>query len=221
MGQVNNKVVIVLIVCFILASGIIYIRPDSTPPTKKRVLREALSNIEGWENKGLTPLEENISEALLLDEYVNNIYSRGNDQVFLYIGYYHTTKKVGAAHDPTVCFPGQGWVLSDKDKKKLVLDKEDGISISYSLMKAVRGEETRFLLYWFQSYDKAVSDTFFQKINSFFNKILNKGEDNAFVRFTMPIGERSNEECQRIILDFVKAFYPVFLDYVKEDTNRM
>ena len=78
-----------------------------------------------------TPLGPKIVKALELDDYANQSYSDGKDTISLYIGYYFTAKKVGAAHDPLVCFPGQGWVVSDTQKDKIVLNPKPGNSVSY------------------------------------------------------------------------------------------
>ncbi len=158
-----------------------------------------------------------IVKALELDDYANHNYSDGNDTISLYIGYYLTSKKVGAAHDPLVCFPGQGWVVSDRQKAKIVLNPRPGNSISYSSMIVQRGSQKELIVYWFQSYDKTNPDTFSQKIASLWKKLLTQREDNAFVRISTPLGEKSLPECREAIFQFIRAFYPVFLDYIKDE----
>ena len=178
-------------------------------------LKQALADIHKWENNGFSPFDQKIVDALELDDYVNRSYTKGQDIVSLYIGYYHTTKKVGAAHDPLVCFPGQGWALTDKKSGELILNQETDNSLSYSSMIAQRGLQKELVIYWFQSYDRTNPDTLSQKISSLLGKILNNREDNAFVRITTPIGEKSIYESQETIFKFIKDFYPVFLEYIK------
>jgi EpsI family protein len=166
--------------------------------------------------KGYTPLGPKIVEALELDDYANQNYSNGNDTISLYIGYYFTAKKIGVAHDPLVCFPGQGWVVSDKKKDKIVLNPKPGDSISYSSMIVHRGLQKELIIYWLQSYDKANPDTFSQKITYLYQKIFQHREDNAFVRVSTPMVEKSLSECQETIHKFIRAFYPIFLNYVRQ-----
>jgi hypothetical protein len=106
--------IIILIICFALTSIVIYRHPSSQAVKKPVQLNQALTDIKGWAFRGHTPLEPKIVKALELDDYANQGYSNGSDTLFLYIGYYFTAKKVGAAHDPLVCFPGQGWVVTGK-----------------------------------------------------------------------------------------------------------
>ena len=46
-----------------------------------------------------------------------------------------------------------------------------------------------------------------------------QGEDNAFVRVSTPVSEKSLSECFETISEFVKSFYPVFLDYVENKSR--
>jgi EpsI family protein len=207
---------IILIICFALTSIFIYQTPASKTVKKQVMLTQALSDIKGWAMRGYTPLDPRIVKSLELDDYVNHNYSNGYDTIALYIGYYFTTKKVGAAHDPLVCFPGQGWVVSDTQKDKIVLNPKPRGSISYSSMMVQRGSQKELIIYWFQSYDQTNPDTFSQKITSLYQKIFRHREDNAFVRVSTPIEERSLSECHEAIFKFIRSFYPVFLNYVKQ-----
>ncbi len=207
---------IILIICLILTSVFIYSSPSSTVAKKEVSLQQALKDIEGWNKLGNSPLEPEILEALELDDYLNQSYSNGTDKISLYIGYYLTTKKVGAAHDPLVCFPGQGWVLSNREKSNMKLNSENSRPISYSTMTAERGLQKELLIYWFQAYDRTNPDTFSQKISSLYHKIFNHREDNAFVRISIQVEKKSLSKSHATIADFIKSFYPVFLNYVNQ-----
>jgi EpsI family protein len=210
--------VILLITCFIITSIFIYRQPEVNLKAKNERLTEALKNIPGWKINSASLLEKNIADELKLDDYLNQSYSResdGKDVISLYIGYYYTGGKIGAAHDPQVCFPGQGWITSKGQKGTLKLgDNQDEI-VFYSTMIAEKGQEKELVLYWFQSYDKANPDTFSQKINSLLAKIKQKREDSAFIRITVSIGNEPIDVYKNVALDFVKDFYPVFLNYIR------
>ena len=215
MGQISHRKIIILALCFVLTSVFVYWKAPSIAIEKNISLKQALADIYGWENNGFSSLDQKIVDALELDDYVNQSYTKRQDIVSLYIGYYLTTKKVGAAHDPLVCFPGQGWVLTDKKSGKLILNQETDSSLSYFSMIAQRGQQKELIIYWFQSYDQTNPDTLSQKISSLWGKILNNREDNAFVRITTPIGGKSISESQETIFKFIQDFYPVFLEYVR------
>lgn len=214
MGQIRRKKIVVLIICLLL-TGILCNLPKTLTTAKKAIpLKKALIDITGWHYNGFSKLDTKIVEALYLDDYANQSYTKNGQTVFLYVGYYLSKKKVGAAHDPMVCFSGQGWLLKDKKTKKFVLNAKTDEKISYSSMLAERSGAKEFVVYWFQSYDKTNPGTFSQKLTLLWSKFLGKGVDNAFVRITMRIDEKSAPECEETINEFIKVFYPVFLEYV-------
>ena len=218
MGQIKTSKVIFLIICFLATGALLNLQAESTPSVKKQKLNQALAEINGWKISGISPLEPKIITALELDDYVFQTYTNGKENISLYIGYYLSGKKVGAAHSPLVCFSGQGWELSDMARGTIGLNPS-GTAIKYSTILAKRGLKKIFILYWFQSYDQTNADTFFQKISLLKGKLLNKGEDNAFIRLSVPLGDRTPEKCKAEISGFVRDFYPVFLEFILEGTS--
>lgn len=204
--------IIILIICFALTSIFIYRQPSSKAVNKQVPLSQALANIKGWTMNGYTPLDPKIVKALELDDYVNNSYSNGNEVISLYIGYYLSTKKVGAAHSPLVCFPGQGWVFSNVEDKFLTIGERN---LHFMSMVITKGQEKELVLYWYQAFDKTSSGTFSQKIYVLLAKFLHAREDNAFVRVSVPVHNRDVEKAFSKGISFINSFYPTFLEYVE------
>jgi EpsI family protein len=215
MGSASYRKIIVLALLFALTSVFIYWQPSSRVVKKDEPLSQALLDIEGWNSNGVIPLEKEIVKGLELDEYANQSYSNGHETVFLYIGYYLSKKKLGAAHDPLVCFPGQGWAASEIRKGSLTLEPGADGSVSYSTMTVERGLRKEFILYWYQSYDRTSGNTFYQKLIALRQKVFHQPEDNAFIRISIPVEGRSLDECREIIFKFMRSFYPAFLQYVR------
>jgi len=205
---------VILILCFALTSVVIYRHPSSKAVEKKIPLSQALSDINGWVMRGYTPLDPTIVKALELDDYINQNYSNGNNTISLYIGYYLTTKKVGAAHSPLVCFPGQGWVVSNTKDESLTIG---GHHLQLASMVIDMGQRKELVLYWYQSFDKTSSGTFLQKIYALWAKFLNRGEENAFVRISISMDRQSIEKVFITGAEFINAFYPRFLKYLKNE----
>lgn len=214
MGQTGKRRIIVLTLCLLLTSVVVYRQSASGDARSRPPLKEAFAEIPGWVNLGANPLDAKIVAALALDDYLFGSYAQGEQTVSLYVGYYHTAKKVGAAHDPLVCFQGQGWKIPWVEKGAVTLKAGEKEVIPCSMMTAERDLDKTFILYWFQAFDQTEPDTFRQKITLLKKKFMNQGEDNAFVRLSMPIRGRTDAECKRILADFVQSFYPLFFDYV-------
>jgi EpsI family protein len=197
-----------------VTSVLIYRQTEPVVVVKPLTLSQAFANIDGWHNDGLFDLETRIIESLDIDDYINTRFSKDDVTVSLYIGYYLTLKKVGASHSPLVCYPGQGWYLSDGEKESLIIGEE---KINLVRMIASIGSRKELLVYWFQAYDKNSTGTFLQKLNTLWSKFQNGREDNAFVRITIPISDSNADVAYKEVKEFIKLFYPRFLKYVKEN----
>lgn len=216
MGQVKKRHIWVLLACFALTAFMVHRQPAGATINKPTLsLPQVLERVEGWKSDRSIPLESNIIEALRLDDYLFQSFSNEKGTVTLYIGYYHTAKKVGAAHDPMVCYPGQGWRVAANQEGQIALPGQDGNKVAFSTMTADLDGQKELVLYWFQAHDQAVADTFSQKLGIFRQKVFGGSENNAFVRITSSLQDQSEEEARELIMSFVQSFYPTFLNYVK------
>lgn len=202
----------------LLLTGIVVHRQDGPASTSREEsvsLAETFTDMKQWHNSGDIPLSSDVVETLKLDDYLFRNFSNGRQRVTLYIGYYYTRKKIGAAHDPVVCFPGQGWVLSGMDQGKLSVPAAAGdYQVHYSSMVAERDEQKIFLVYWFQADDKALADTFNQKLAMLRGTFLGGIGGNAFVRISVDLEQQTEKEALDTVVSFVEVFYPVFFEYV-------
>ncbi len=204
-----------MILCLVATAFLVHSMESSGNTQRKtKTLNQHFVEMGTWKPVREIRLEPEVISVLKLDDYLYTTFSNGTDALSLYIGYYYTANKVGASHDPLVCFPGQGWVISNTHSGKFTYDPSAGSSVRYSSMIAQRGEEKEFVIYWFQSNRKSAADTFTQKVDSFYQKIKGMPEDNAFIRISIPVGRRSPEECLKITLEFIRHFYPRLLLFV-------
>lgn len=216
----KTKIIIVgMCALFTVCGYLVNFRTSTIAESKGIRLAQSLGAVAHWQLVKSTPLLDVIVKELQLDDYLNQTYSNGKDQVSVYIGYYHTSKKVGASHDPMVCFPGQGWQIENSSRGRVAQSENIKIPFEYASMVAELGEDTQLLIYWFQAYDEPARTTFLQKIKLAGKKLAGKGEDNAFVRFSIPCKSKDADTCKKVLLDFVDNFYPPFLKFVTFDAK--
>ena len=174
MRQIKNKHILLVLVCLAVTGLLILMQPAGRSYSHDRSLMQSFSGFAQWRLSNNNQLSPAIIDALKLDDFVFQTYQKGSDRVDLYIGYYLTGKKIGAAHDPQVCYPGQGWKLSGKQERQRVLSANS--EISWASIKAELNGRIDLIYYWFQVDDEAVPNTLKQKLLLFKNKLLEEGK---------------------------------------------
>jgi EpsI family protein len=180
----------------------------------KMPLQQEFSRFGQWRGYREFPIDQKTVQALDLDDFLFRSYRRNQKNVDLYIGYYRRAKKVGAAHDPLVCFQGQGWKIDGRDSGSYSLAARPELTISYSFLLVERQNRREVIVYWFQANEKAAASTGSQKMAMVLRKISGKTEDNAFVRLSASVGAGSPDAARNRIFEFVEDFYPEFLRYI-------
>jgi EpsI family protein len=211
MGKKKTKHIIIVIIFLALACFGVYFKSDKKIVAKQVSLQSFLQNIPEYTFLDQNPLEENIISTLELDDYANTSYRKGDHIIGLYIGYYFSQAKVSAAHSPLVCFPGNGWQVADKKKSHFLVGPHE---INYEQFIARNGPQKLLVMYWFQAHEKTSSDIFLNKINAITNQLTGKKQEHAFVRVTVPLTNLTRDDARHIGENFIKQFYPVFLDYI-------
>ncbi len=216
MGSVSPARIIALIVLLAATAFFVHggLDKDSSQEVGRAPLREAFAMIEGWAPDGDQILDEQIINGLMLDDYLFRRYRRGPEKVNLYVGFYMTAKKVGAAHDPLVCFNGQGWRIGERAEGRFHLSNIPEHSLSYSIMTAERGVDREMIVYWFQANGTASATTLGQKIDMVRGRLGGLGGKNAFVRITTQIDDGKQDEAKKRISTFIESFYPQFLRFM-------
>lgn len=191
----------------------VYFKSDKKIVAKQVSLQSFLQNIPEYTFLDQNPLEENIISTLELDDYANTSYRKTGHIIGLYIGYYFSQGKVSAAHSPLVCFPGNGWKVAGKEQSRFLVGSHE---INYEQFIARNGPQELLVMYWFQAHEKTSPDIFINKINAIGNLLTGKKQEHAFVRVTVPLTNLTRDDARHIGENFIKQFYPVFLDYIND-----
>ena len=216
MRRVNSLQILVLILCLCVTGTLVYLKPESEIRIRRTKLVQTLASIGDWQQTNVYPLDPIIVEELKLDDYVFQAYSREDMQIELYVGYYYSSMKVGAAHSPLVCYPGGGWQVSGRESNRLTVSGDQNLSLNYSSLVAENEGREDLVFYWYQAGVHTTSGTFLQKLLLLRNKFSGSSENNAFVRISTTLNGESLESGQSRLIAFVKDFYPEFVRYVEQ-----
>lgn len=215
MRKVSIPKIVLLAGLLLLVAILVNLTASKFIQTAKQPLNSSLDSLPGWSASPNIPMGANIEEALKLDDYLFRTYRRDKDAVTLYIGYYRSAAKVGAAHDPLVCFTGQGWRIVQRGEGKHQLAGPDKLAINYSSMIAEQQSDKEFIIYWFQTNNATSAGTFGQKSQMLWQRLRNvPAEENAFVRVSTRIEGNDIETAKKRAVEFINTFYPEFYRYV-------
>lgn len=178
-----------------------------------------MSEINGYTIENDVALEDNINQFLDLDDYTFTGYRADDGSIVnLFIGYYYSAGKISAAHSPLSCFPGQGWTIDQPILNQLVVGDQ---TINYAEIVATLQEKKTLVLYWYQADKSTTSFVFKNKINALYNKFSKGNEQHAFVRVTVPFANSGYDRAKKTGTDFMKAFYPKFIEFVEKNNVRL
>ncbi len=213
MGSLKRTPLITFCILLIITCLFAYRPSGSSTGGKEVKLQTVFGPVDGYRMVGRQPIDDSIVAFLELDDYIMTTYSRGNLPITLYIGYYYSLDKASAAHSPLVCFPSQGWRIGAPVKRSLKVGEH---TVRYAEMTASLEAQQEQVFYWYQADDDSVPEVYRNKINATLNRIMGGSPEHAFVRVSIPFGQRvSQEQARQEGLEFIASFYPAFLNFIR------
>lgn len=210
---------LVVIFMFLVVCIFVYGYPMHTPIRKMRPLSDYLKHINGYETLNQIKMTEDNLNMLDLDDYIFINFKRNGVNVNLYIGYYYTSNKAYAAHSPLVCYPSQGWKVERKPITAM-LDLGD-YRINYEEIVTSFGQAKELVLYWYQAGLHTNTIVYRNKISMGYNKFTKNDEQHGFVRISIPFTGASYADVKKTAIDFMKAFYPRFIEFINSHNQRL
>jgi EpsI family protein len=223
MANITKLRIVVIIGLLCITTGISQVimhrqSVEYQQPGKHISLQQFFIDLPGFPGRDFIPLTSEIVQELKLDDYLYRSFGTPDLPISLYIGFYRTARKVGASHDPLVCYPGQGWQVFNRGNGIYKIAGNSNQIINYATMLAQRENNQELLIYWFQTHDKTSSNTIKQKIDMIGQRLMGGGENNAFIRISSPVTDANvRDVVQQRMFEFIDAFYPLFLSYLSRN----
>jgi len=197
---------IILSTCAVFIYKHILITPEKT----NTLNNEFPSRIANWTADEVVYDKEVLSilnpDKIIYKSYHNN---NGHPPITLFIGYYNTLEKADLSHSPLVCFTGQGWELESATEKEILISLSDTSRIRVNQTVQTKLNTTTVALYWYQSTYETFASRGTLKLSLFFDKLLGKPENNAFIRVTANVPQGTSiEETSAHLFSFVQKLYP-------------
>ena len=170
-------------------------------------------HLDGYETDRIIELASEHVTMLSLDDYIFIDYKGPKARPNLYIGYYYTANKAYASHSPLICYPSQGWKIDNTPNRDSLQIGE--YKINYEEIITSLGEQKELVLFWYQAGLQTNTQVYQNKIDMGYNKLMHNDEQHGFIRVAIPLQE-TYEESKKSATDFIKAFYPPFIQYISQ-----
>ena len=125
-----------------------------------------------------------VLEQIQPEKYLLRRYDAADGSaLWAYVGFYKQLSQLGVgAHDPTLCYPAQGWEVMEVREARLPAG--DGDSLTARLVRAYREGREEVVLYWIQPASRWPGSPASEQLLQVVDAIT--GRDRyAFVRLSM------------------------------------
>jgi len=214
--QTKPPVVIFIISLFIaVVATTPFAERDNTPIAAKPMSSFPLS-LGQWESYE-SRLPVSIETAADASDYYygNFVFPGDNKRVNLYIAYYEDQKLGAAPHSPTLCIPGDGWVI--RSDTPIPLTAQNGKTIYVSRLMMTKGDKTSIAYYWLKQGDRTFSAQFKARLDLIRFAITENRADAALIRLIAFVDSgESIEAADARLQDLATELLDVLSDFVPD-----
>jgi EpsI family protein len=167
--------------------------------------------LQNWKQVGEEGVvEQEVLDLLKADQLLNRIYSNndGTQSASLFVAFYKSQRAGVSPHSPKVCLPGSGWMPRDSKTLSLTLP---GLSepIPVNRYVVTKGEYKSVVLYWYQSFDRAVADEYKAKLYLMADAVRYRRSDTSVIRVVIAVAPgQTEDQAQQQGEEFIREFYP-------------
>ena len=155
------------------------------------------------------PLESTVESVLRADFNLQRAYTGAESLVWLYVGYYGTTRGGRPEHTPRGCYTGAGWGIESARTLRVAPDED--LRVNEYLVE--RGGERRLVHFWYRSAKRTgMLGGWDQNADRFVGRITSGRADGALVRISTPLSGDDEIGARGRLLGFASALDPLLAE---------
>ncbi len=155
------------------------------------------------------PLESTVESVLRADFNLQRSYYGAGSQIWLYVGYYGTTRGGRPEHTPRGCYTGAGWGIESARTLQVVPNGE--LQVNEYLVE--REGERRLVHYWYRSARKTgMLGGWDQNIDRFVGRLTDGHADGALIRISTPLNGIDEVSARGRLLAFASMLDPLIAE---------
>jgi EpsI family protein len=155
------------------------------------------------------PLASTVESILRADFNLQRAYLRGTSVVWLYIGYYGTTRGGRPEHTPRGCYTGAGWGIAAS--RTLEVTPEGDLTVNEYLIE--REGERRLVHFWFRSNRRTgMLGGWDQNVDRFLGRLSSGRADGALIRISTPLPDDNVVGARGRLMAFASQLDPLIAE---------
>ena len=155
------------------------------------------------------PLESTVESVLRADFNLQRAYRGANSLIWLYVGYYGTTRGGRPEHTPRGCYTGAGWGIESTRTLRVVPDGD--LRVNEYLVE--RSGERRLVHFWYRSVQRTgMLGGWDQNIDRLVGRLADGRADGALVRISTPLSGDDEVSARGRLLGFASALDPLLAE---------
>lgn len=207
-----------LLACLVLlcatgAAGLfVSTRQEITPDRRPFVTFP--DTIDEWHGRA-SSFDPQTEHYLGLTDYILSDYARRDGRsVNLYVAYYANQRTGSSPHSPSVCIPGNGWVITDLERTRYD-SKDSTVSLPLNRVAIANGARKQLVYYWFEERGQKIANEYLSKLYLLRDALFENRTDGALVRLTTQIyaGETEADAARRL-QEFTRVVVPSLVPYL-------
>jgi EpsI family protein len=164
-----------------------------------------------WDSQSVD-LDPAVEAELAADLNLQRVYRHAalGDVVWLYVGYYGTSRGGRPEHTPRGCYPGAGWTI----EASRVLPVGNGSSLRVNEYRVRQGDEERLVHFWYRSHRRTgILGGFDQSLDHLIGRLQQGRADGALVRISARLADGGESGARSRLLAFAAELDPLLASH--------
>jgi EpsI family protein len=154
-------------------------------------------------------LESTVESILRADFNLQRAYYAGNSLVWLYVGYYGTTRGGRPEHTPRGCYTGAGWGIETARTLRVIPNGE--LRVNEYLIE--QNGERRLVHFWYRSARRTgMLGGWDQNVDRFLGRLTDGRADGALIRISTPVARDDEITARGRLLGFASVLDPLLAE---------
>jgi len=161
-----------------------------------------------WKTVDADSLDPAVQAYLRPDSYILRDYSNSStgNTVNVFVAYFKSLQSGYGPHSPSVCLPGNGWLVQDRKVLDFSVPGHAPIPVNKFLME--KGGQHILVVYWYQNERNIWAEEFQGKLRLLPDLIKYKRSDLSLVRLVEPLPSEGAEQAFRDCRQFANLIFP-------------